>query len=441
MVAPPIAAWRLAGRQFLRTAALAVLPCFGLAAPPAAMAVSATAAPPSASSASPTATLVPEECLVIGEGLDPARGRRLFQEATEAWRTGRRGRALDLYEEALIADRSVLTYDDDGMALALLERLQQQIDLGSPTTALLCRKGFFENIIIGDLEAAVEHYRRARDLAATEAQRNLAAREAARLSEELVYIRRWQQQQQARLAALRRLEDARLAREEKLASREDQLNALRDEKEELQARIAYLNSQEAETRAALLTSMARRSRARRYYYYRNDVLTPPSTPAPPPAPYPGPGLGPLPDPPPGAPGPLVSVEPRPLSREFDPRPLQSVPPVPVPPQTGVFPTLPPNDPLPEQSSSMDTEVGSPENLELYYLYRRRAKDQKQEIDQIRAEITGLERRINAIDKEIERLQKQWAEEDNRLPASPTPPAPTSGGPRRPPAPRGPQIIE
>lgn len=440
MVARPLVSPCLTRLLLLVAGALAILPGSPVAAAPAVAAVPALPTPPSADAASPAAVIAADECLVIGEGLDPGKARSLFRDATEAWRTGRRSQALDLYEQALIADRSVLTYDDDGMALALLQRLQQQVNLGSPTTALLCRKGFFENIIVGDLEAAVEHYRLARDRAATEAQRNLAGREAARLSEELVYIRRWQQQQQARLATIRRREDARLAREEKLASREDRLNALRDEKEELQERIAYLNSQESDTRAALLTSMSRRSRARRYYYYRNDALSPTFTPAPAPPPYPGPGLGPIPNPPPGAPGPLVSVDPRPLSREFDPRPLQSVPPVPVPPQTGVFPTLPPNEPLPEQSSNLDPDVGSPEDLERYYLYRRRAKDQKQEVDQIRAEITGLERRIKVIDKEIERLQKQWAEEDKRLP-TPTPATPASGSPPRPPTPRGPQIIE
>lgn len=353
-----------------------------------------------------------DACLVIGEQLDPPRARQRFGEALQAWRTGRTGKALDLYEEALIADRSVLDHDDDGMAPALLERIRRQVETATPTTALLCRQGFFENIIIGNLESAIERYRQAADLAATDEDRAVSRRETQRLSQELAYIRNWQELQQKRLAALRRQDEAAWKRREQLEGREARLEALGEEKAELEERLSYLRSQESETRSTMLTSLERRSRARRYYYYRDN---PQGYVPPPPTTYPGPGLGQIPVPPPGGPGPLVPVSPQPLPGGGGPGPLVDTPPLQSLPQTGLSADLPDGNPLADQVSGMDPSVGNPEDLDQYYLYRRKAKEQNQEINHIRAEIAGVERRIKAIDKEIARLRKEWADED-RAPA-------------------------
>ncbi|HNV69492.1 MAG TPA: hypothetical protein PKO06_07345, partial [Candidatus Ozemobacteraceae bacterium] len=57
----------------------------------------------------------PDECLVIGGGSDPAKGASFFAQAIHAWRLGAASQALQHYEQAIIADRGVLSRDDEGM--------------------------------------------------------------------------------------------------------------------------------------------------------------------------------------------------------------------------------------------------------------------------------------------------------------------------------------
>jgi len=363
-------------------------------------------------------------CLVIGEKLDPVKARGLLMEALQNWRTGRSTRALDLYEQALLADRSVLAQNDDGMGVALLLRIEKQAETATPTPGFLCRKGFFKNIISGNLESAVDHYRRASEASGPADLQQAARREAGRLGQELAYVNQWQATQKKRIIKMRRRDEANRLVQERAQGREDRIAALQDELDELDARLSYLQDQESNSSSRLFATIKRRSRARRYYYY-NDNPSPTISRSP--QPYPGPGLGQIPFPAPGAPSPLVSVEPGPLPTGFDPQPLQDTPPVQLPPAgTGIVTSLP-DSPLPsEQASNQESDFGSPDDLNSYYRYRNDAKDEKRELDQIRAEISGIERRQKAIAKEIETIRKASDLEFKPLSLTPRPASSTMG---------------
>jgi hypothetical protein len=215
-----------------------------------------------------------DQCLMIGEDGDPIKARHLFGEAMQAWRTGRRTKAIQLYEKSLIADRSVLRHDDDGMAPALLEYYEEQVGQGSPSAALLCRKGFFENIIVGDLEAAATEYEQAARIAATEEFQIRAGREAERLRRQLAYIKTWQEGVARRKAEERALDWAHFSKQTQLNDFDARIEALRDEQAELEERLAYLQSEEKDGQERMAEAMRRATRYRRRYYYPDTFSDP-----------------------------------------------------------------------------------------------------------------------------------------------------------------------
>ncbi|HOY69162.1 MAG TPA: hypothetical protein PLP29_19990 [Candidatus Ozemobacteraceae bacterium] len=322
----------------------------------------------------------PDECMVIGEEVDTVKGTKLYMEAVSAWRQGLRQKALDQYEAALLADRGVLSRPDEGMAIALLERYRERVGAASPTVALLCRQGFFENIISGNLESAIVEYRKAASIASSEASKRAAGSEADRLQAQLEYLRTWQAEYRRTVALQRRRQDAEIAFQGRVEAVDDRIIQLEDERAELEERLAYLRRQESEGREELMTSIRRASRYRRAQYYpgRENQPDVPATS------YAGPAVGPLPSPPPGAPGPLPTT-------------------------TTTSPTPTPTAP----TYQMPTE-GS--NLSLFYRNRNESLQNESTLYNIRAEITGVERRIEEIDKLIEKTRKERDELFNPPPA-------------------------
>lgn len=329
--------------------------------------------------AAPAATVARsvDECMVIGGESDPVKGTRLYMEAVSAWRQGLRNKALDAYEEALLADRGVLSKPDEGLALALLERYRERVSTASPTAALLCRQGFFENVISGNLESSIAEYRKAFALAVATSTRETAGREADRLQKELEFIRTWQTEYRRKVALQRKRDDAEIAFQGRVESVDERIVAFQDERSELEERLSYLRDQESEGRETLMTSIQRASRYRRAHYYPERQYQT-NIPA---FPYSGPAVGPLPSPPPGAPGPLT--------------PAQINPPGPLPPvQTS--PTQTGGDyQIPADGSS----------LSLFYRNRNETLQNESALKSIRAEISGVERRIEEIGKLIEKAEK------------------------------------
>jgi len=341
----------------------------------------------------------PDECMVIGHESDPVKGTKLYMDAVSAWRQGLRQKALDAYEEALLADRGVLSKPDEGLAIALLERYRERVSTATPTAGLLCRQGFFENVISGNLEASIAEYRKAAAMAVATTTRSTAGREADRLQKELEYIRSWQAEYRRKVALQRRKDDAEIAFQGRVETVDEKLEALRDERSELEERLSYLRDQEREGREMLMTSIQRASRYRRSYYYparQNQPDTPPTS-------YPGSAVGPLPSPPPGAPGPLTQQQINP------PGPL---------PTTQLSPTPSGGDyQLPPDGST----------LSLFYRNRNEARQNESALKNIRAEITGVERRIEEVDRLIEKAEKERDQLFNPPPASPAVPLPARPG--------------
>ena len=270
-----------------------------------------------------------DECLVIGAGSDPVKGATRFSEAVQAWRRGFVTQALQAYEQAIIADRAILARDDEGMALGLLERYRKLSETSSPTVALLCRKGFFENIIIGDLEDSIRHYRQAAELASNQKEKATATAEAERLERELVFIRQWQTERQAKLVRERGRDLVDYTRKESQRQISDRREELDSELQELNERLAYLTQEEGKARDEMYENMRKAVRYRRWTYYEG-----------------------------------------------------------------------PQGAAPE-------EVRDPaQDMELMYSSRRRMNSSQEQANHIRSEITGVKRRIEAIQKEQKKLDKQ-----------------------------------
>ncbi len=271
----------------------------------------------------------PDECLVIGGGSDPVKGTNLFAQAVRSWRLGAATQALQYYEQAIIADRGILSRDDEGMAFALLEQYRKMSESASPTVALLCRKGFFENIIIGDLEESIRHYRQAAEVATNDREKATAAAEADRLSRELAYIQQWRADKEKKLERERRTDLVEYTRREankQVADRRDDLDA---ELEQLTERLAYLKQQEAQSRDEMYENMRKATRYRRWTYYEGP---------------------------------------------------QGLP---------------------------EGEVRDPaQDLELMYASRRRMNSAREQTEQIRSEIIGIEKRIETLKKERQKLENR-----------------------------------
>ncbi|HNW36948.1 MAG TPA: hypothetical protein PKM25_18560, partial [Candidatus Ozemobacteraceae bacterium] len=343
-----------------------------------------------------TLPVSPDECMVIGDEANPIKGTKLYLDAVSAWRQGLKNKALDIYEEALLADRGVLSRHDEGLAQALLERYRERVSVATPTTGLLCRQGFFENVISGNLESSIAEYKKAASMAVATMTKAIAEREVGRLQKELEYIRSWQIEYRRKIALQRRHDDAEIDFQSSVDSVDGRIEALQDEKAALEERLAYLRHQEGDGREELMTSIQRASRYRRAYYYPGRQYQSNSTVAS----YAGPVVGPLPSPPPGEPGPLT--------------PDQINPPGPLP-DTQNSPTQTGGDyQIPEDGSS----------LSLYYRNRNETMQNESALKSIRAEISGMERRIEQIEKLIEKTEK----ERDRLFNPPVPAAATLSAP-------------
>lgn len=299
------------------------------------------------------------ECLVIGQEADPAKGRMLFRQAMELWHRSRITEAVELYEQAIIADHSILRHEDHGLAMRLMEKYRSKPEPLS--VADLCRRGFFENILIGNLEESIRFYEEAARTAADKESAELAEDEARRLQNQLTYIRTWQQGI-LRENRIRRNQDLQeyLERTERAGlQRNYEDNSF--EIEELRERISFLQQQEREAMEEMYSSVRSAGRYRRRYY------------------YPGSMQGGVPDPsnavPTGNnPGPDAS-----LNTSQVPNPYAG--------QSG-------------DGISRDT------SLNRFYIYRNRAKRQQDQLDQIRAEISGLNRRLAELEKAGRELREK-----------------------------------
>lgn len=206
-----------------------------------------------------------QQCLVIGQESDPAKGRQFFKEALESWRLGKTTVAVELYEQAIIADHSILKHEDHGLAMKLLEKYR---DMQEPqTVAALCRRGFFENILIGNLETSIKYYEDAAQASNEELEVILASDEAARLKSQLNYIQTWQKgiRQQNRIDRASDLNEY-LKRSE-ISAWQNQAEENSYEIEELKERLVFLRKQEREIGDEMFSSVRSAGRYRRNYYY------------------------------------------------------------------------------------------------------------------------------------------------------------------------------
>ena len=303
--------------------------------------------------------IIPENCLVIGFEGDPARGRKFFKKAMNQWMQGQQTKAIENYEKAIIADHSILKHEDHGMAEALLEKYR---DINaSQTPALLCKRGFLENILIGNLDDSINLYEKAAKVASKEQVQELASNEAERLSQELDYIEEYQRNVQKELEKQRK-EDLQwyLARERK-KSLEDEVEDSNLELQELQERLSYLQKQEKEVADEMFSKVNLASRYRRRYYYPGAYTTPTADPD-------------SANVPPGNYGDDGSINSGQIANPY-------------------------------QSSKSNRRS----YLYRYYDYKDDAKRAKDQLAQIRAEISGVYRQIDRLKKQKKELREKLDE--------------------------------
>ncbi len=207
-----------------------------------------------------------DECMIIGEGGDPAQARQLYDAAIAALTRGDTGTALEKYEDALLTDRSVLSLDDHGMGRRLLDHYRAQAETASPSIALLCRVGFLENTLAGNLRSAITFYEQAAKTGTSPTARQVAQHEAERLRRELAYVVRWQAQRTRVTARERAVDEARTQIADLAAERQRQRDELVDERDELLERLNYLKREEATLAESLQASIDRAEKYHRLYY-------------------------------------------------------------------------------------------------------------------------------------------------------------------------------
>jgi predicted nucleic acid-binding Zn-ribbon protein len=303
--------------------------------------------------------IIPENCLVIGFEGDPARGREFFKKAINQWMQGHRSKAIDNYEKAIIADHSILKHEDHGMAEALLEKYRDKN--ASQTPALLCKRGFLENILIGNLDDSIDLYKKAAKVAGKEQVQELAKNEAERLSQELDYIEEYQRNVQKELEKQRK-EDLQwyLARERK-KTLENQVEDSDMELAELEERLAYLQKKEKEVADEMFSKVNLASRYRRRYYYPGAYNTPTADPD-------------STNVPPGNYGDDGSINSGQVANPY-------------------------------QSTNSNRQS----YLYRYYDYRDDAKRAKDQLAQIRAEISGVQRQIKKVKEQKKELREKLNE--------------------------------
>ncbi|HAE39029.1 MAG TPA: hypothetical protein DCG57_10380 [Candidatus Riflebacteria bacterium] len=309
------------------------------------------------------------QCLVIGQEADPAKARTLLRDALNSWHRGMRSEAVELYERAIIADHSVLRHEDHGLAMALLEKYRASE--APQTVAALCRRGFFENILIGNLEESVVFYEKAANAAKKPEDAQLASDEAARLRDQLNYIREWQQSVVRESRILRERDRQQYIQRTALEELQNQVTDNSDAVAEIQERIAFLQKQEKEAMENMYSSMRSAGRYRRRYYYPGSVQTGASDPT----------ANMLPE---GSSGSDSSIQ---MGQGTNPYAGQAV-----------------------EGATGDVA------LNRFYVYRNRARREGDQLDQIRAEIVGLQRRA----AELTKAGRELREKANPSPVRSTP---------------------
>ncbi|MBU1106212.1 MAG: hypothetical protein KKB51_06040 [Candidatus Riflebacteria bacterium] len=299
------------------------------------------------------------QCLVIGQEGDPSKARVLLRDALNSWYRGKRSEAIELYEQAVIADHSVLRHEDHGLAMALLDKYRA-IDAPQTTTAL-CRRGFFENILIGNLEESIKFYEKAAEAAQIPENSQLARDEADRLRDQLKYITEWQQTiiRANKTARDRDLQEylQRTKMEELQSQSEDNAGEI----EELQERLSFLQKQEKETMEDMYSSIRSAARNRRRYYYPGAFN-------------------------PGAPDPSATTFPE--------------------GNTGIDNSANQGQVANPYASQPVYGVSGDVAMNRFYVYRGRARRQEDQLAQIRAEITGLQRRVAQLQKTNKDLREK-----------------------------------
>lgn len=302
-------------------------------------------------------------CLVIGQEVNPAKGRELFKNALEAWYRGQTTEAINLYEMAVIADRSILMHDDHGLAMKLLEKYRSPESEKNITN--LCRRGFFENILVGNLESSIKNYEEAAKVAISELDKQLANDEAKRLRQQLSYISEWQNS----IERTNRIQRARDLAEYLQASKISELQNQAEEStyglEELQERLTFLQKQEIEIREEMYSSMRNAARYRRQYYYPGVYQT-------------------------GTPDPSANTFPE--------------------GNLGVDNTSTLGMTANPYAAQPNSGISSNAALSRFYTYKGRVERQQTQLAQIRAEISGVQRRIAQTTKTIKDLQKKASNE-------------------------------
>lgn len=303
------------------------------------------------------------QCLVIGQEADPIKGRALFKEALEAWHRGKKSEAMDLYESAIIADHSILRHEDHGLAMALLEKYRDPAKKDDLIT--LCRRGFFENILIGNLESSINYYEEAARIAVNERDQQLARDEANRLRDQFSYISEWQQSIIRANRILRAKDLQEYLQASKIAELQGQIEDNSLELEELRERLAYLQNQEKEVLEQMYSSVRYAARYRRQHYYPGAYQT-------------------------GTPDPSATFFPE--------------------GNWGADNSATQAQIANPYSGQSNTGIDSDTALNRFYMYRGRARRQQDQLDQIRAEISGLYRRIAQMEKSSRELREQVSNE-------------------------------
>ena len=207
-----------------------------------------------------------DSSLIVNEE-KPAKAKEFFFKAMKEWLAGKKKKALELYEIAVIADRSILAENDMGMSHALIEFYREKVVKSPSPTILLYRLGYFENVISGNLQQAIQDYEKVLLSAKDPNLQTQAKIEMEKLSRELDYIQKSKVEQEEKTKIVQEKDLEQYLEKDREDERERQISDLEDEKESLREKIAGLQIEEKEARDELNTRLDRMNRYGRHYYF------------------------------------------------------------------------------------------------------------------------------------------------------------------------------
>ncbi|HNV69855.1 MAG TPA: hypothetical protein PKO06_09170 [Candidatus Ozemobacteraceae bacterium] len=177
-------------------------------------------------------------------------GRKQYEEALKLKRSGKWDDAIQMYEKAIRADRSILGDDDEGLMTALQKTYETKLASDSENLYLLEGLGYISAVGFSDFDKAIRYYQKVVELSKDEAVKERTGNLIERLRAQADLAKQMTadvsaQSREDRIKQWAELEkqDAAAAQAEKSQQREEKLSELYTKRDDLEARMPQIEDE------------------------------------------------------------------------------------------------------------------------------------------------------------------------------------------------------